>query len=103
MAAWARNIELHPSSGLSYLSRALALRTGAWMLDEPSALTIGANVAAGDVQTHDTAADCRPERHVYLVLQIRTRFRSFFRYCRPAPAPAQDVGENVPAAPPTPA
>src|SRR5262249_24959867 len=98
MAAWARNIELHPSSGLSYLSHALALRTGAWMLDESSAMTIRANVAAGDVHEHETHADCRPEGHVYLVLQIRTRFRSFFRYCRPAPAATEDVGEDVPEA-----
>ena len=55
-------------------------------------MTLGAGIRPIDVQPHDAAANRRPERNVYLILEIGAWFRTGFGR---AAAPAEDPGKNI--------
>src|ERR1700722_11002779 len=90
----ARDLELHPSTHLGDLSRALTFRTG-------SAAAAGFSFAGGAgllpyyLDTRHTAADRGPEIHRDLVFEVRSRLgATLFLSLRKC------AGENIPEAAP---
>src|SRR5215469_10844950 len=77
------------------LSAAVALRADPRLLDVAAAPATRANVLAGDIQTHYSAANRRPERHVHLIFEIAARLRARGSSAGAARASAEDAGEDV--------
>src|SRR5882724_5842011 len=94
MAARARHVELHAPAGLCDLAAASALRTFAGGLDVSLTVAVAAGVTTRDIQSHDAAANRRPERNVDLIFEIGAGLGTFFGHSCPA-ASAEDAGENV--------
>ena len=86
------DVELHASAGLLDRSLALAFRTDAGRFDIALARTVGANIAASDIEAHYTATDSSPKGHVHLIFKIVARFRTFLRRRTTA---AKHAGKNV--------
>ncbi len=93
VAAGALHVELHASAGLRDLARTVALRTFAGSFESTLAVALRADILARDVETHDAAADRRPERDVDLIFEIGAGLGTFFG--RRAPASAEDGAEDV--------
>src|SRR5260370_3151307 len=88
------DIELHPPTRLGDLSGAVAFGTLAGSLERSLAVTGRADVVARDIQPHHAAADCRPERNIDLIFQVRPRFTAFLCMGGALPS-AQDRAKNV--------
>src|SRR5579862_5744951 len=90
-----RHIEFHTTAGLLDGALAFALWADARLLDEAVAGTVLAGVAPGDIETHHTAADGRPERDVDLVFEIGAGFGSNFFDSGATAATVEHAAEDV--------
>src|SRR5258707_3654494 len=88
------HIELHAAAGLRDLPGSVALRTLARRFQEALPVTIRTDILARNIEAHDPAPDCRPERDVDLVLQVRARLRPGLRRSATAPA-TEDPGKDI--------
>src|ERR1051326_634848 len=93
MASWTLHVELHPPARLRDLPCPVALRTLSRRLKRPLPMASRTSVMPRNIQPHHPAANCRPERHIDLIFQIRTRLRPFVDL-NSAPA-AENSGKNV--------
>src|SRR5262249_13219189 len=92
------HVELHAVSALLDGPFALALRADARLLDHAVAVAIRAGVLARDVQSHDAATNCRPERHVDLIFEIAAGLGALRRETSAAAAAEnsrKDVAESA--------
>jgi hypothetical protein len=93
MTARTLHIELHAPAGLGDLTTAAALRALSRRFDVTFSATIATGIAPSNVQTHDAAANGRPERDIDLVFKVISRFRAFFGGC--TASTAEHTGEDV--------
>src|SRR6185312_7621902 len=88
------HVELHSATGLLDRSLAVALWTNTRLLDVSAAVAIAADLLTRNVEPHHAPADCRPERDVYLIFEITTRFRRVL-CCSPSARSPKNALENI--------
>ena len=94
MASRTGHIEFHAPAGLLDRALAFALRAHPGLLDDTVAVAVAANILPRDVQTHDAAANRRPEGNIDLVFEVAPGFRAFLRYSAAA-STTEHTGEDV--------
>ena len=77
-AAWALDIEFHPSAHLCHLAGAVAFRANHFAALGSRAMTGRARHLTSDLQLQRAAANRRPEIDIHLIFEIATGLRTGF-------------------------
>src|SRR3954470_6793159 len=88
-----RHVEFHAPASLAHLARAFTVGTSLSRTDCRLAFADGANVLAGDIQSHNGSADGLPKSNCHLIFQICSRFGTLWLWT--CAAAGEDAGEDV--------